>query len=64
MAIIDMAAIRRAFIDQSQSLNIHMADVNFSKRHSMGGSRDSRQACITFAHAEFLTDRKLTRVNG
>ncbi|KAK3811116.1 MAG: ribonucleotide reductase [Benniella sp.] len=34
-AIIDMAADRGAFIDQSQSLNIHMADVNFGKLTSM-----------------------------
>ncbi|KAG0200062.1 Ribonucleoside-diphosphate reductase large subunit [Mortierella sp. GBA30] len=34
-AIIDMAADRGAFIDQSQSLNIHMADVNYGKLTSM-----------------------------
>mmetsp|Transcript_20946 Transcript_20946/g.38956 ORF Transcript_20946/g.38956 Transcript_20946/m.38956 type:complete len:797 (-) Transcript_20946:248-2638(-) len=33
--IIDMAADRGAFIDQSQSLNIHMADVNVGKLTSM-----------------------------
>lgn len=34
-AIIEMAADRGAFIDQSQSLNIHMADVNSAKLTSM-----------------------------
>ncbi|KAG0006643.1 ribonucleoside reductase large subunit Cdc22 [Modicella reniformis] len=34
-SIIDMAADRGAFIDQSQSLNIHMADANFGKLTSM-----------------------------
>jgi ribonucleotide reductase alpha subunit len=33
--IIDMAADRGAYIDQSQSLNIHMRDVNFGKLTSM-----------------------------
>ncbi|KAJ3191569.1 Ribonucleoside-diphosphate reductase large subunit, partial [Irineochytrium annulatum] len=33
--IIDMAADRGAFIDQSQSLNIHLADPNFAKLTSM-----------------------------
>eukprot|EP00842_Homolaphlyctis_polyrhiza_P000606 jgi/Hompol1/1546/HPOL_002736-RA len=33
--IIDMAADRGAFIDQSQSLNIHMAEVNYGKLTSM-----------------------------
>jgi ribonucleoside-diphosphate reductase alpha chain len=34
-AIIDMAADRGAYIDQSQSLNIHIADPNFGKLTSM-----------------------------
>ncbi|KAI8912700.1 ribonucleotide reductase [Gorgonomyces haynaldii] len=33
--IIDMAAARGAFIDQSQSLNIHLADPNYGKLTSM-----------------------------
>ncbi|KAI8927993.1 ribonucleotide reductase [Entophlyctis helioformis] len=33
--IIDMAADRGAFIDQSQSLNIHLAEVNYGKLSSM-----------------------------
>jgi ribonucleoside-diphosphate reductase subunit M1 len=33
--IIDMAADRGAYIDQSQSLNIHIADPNFGKLTSM-----------------------------
>lgn len=33
--IIDMAADRGAFIDQSQSLNIHLADATFGKLTSM-----------------------------
>lgn len=33
--IIDMAADRGAFIDQSQSLNIHLAEVNYGKLTSM-----------------------------
>jgi ribonucleoside-diphosphate reductase alpha chain len=33
--LIDMAADRGAFIDQSQSLNVHMVDVNFGKLTSM-----------------------------
>jgi ribonucleoside-diphosphate reductase alpha chain len=33
--IIDMAADRGAYIDQSQSLNIHMLNVNFGKLTSM-----------------------------
>ncbi|KAI0977826.1 hypothetical protein GJ496_002697 [Pomphorhynchus laevis] len=33
--IIDMAADRAAFIDQSQSLNIHMAEPNYAKVSSM-----------------------------
>ena len=33
--ILEMAAARGAFIDQSQSLNIHMADVNVAKLTSM-----------------------------
>ncbi|RKP16546.1 hypothetical protein ROZALSC1DRAFT_31533, partial [Rozella allomycis CSF55] len=34
-AVIDMAADRGAFIDQSQSLNIHLAEANFQKITSM-----------------------------
>ena len=34
-AVIDMAADRGAFIDQSQSLNIHMAEATFAKLTSM-----------------------------
>ena len=34
-AILDMAADRGAFIDQSQSLNIHIAEPNFGKLTSM-----------------------------
>lgn len=34
-AILDMAADRGAFIDQSQSLNIHLADPNYAKLTSM-----------------------------
>jgi ribonucleoside-diphosphate reductase alpha chain len=34
-AILDMAADRGAYIDQSQSLNVHMADPNFGKLTSM-----------------------------
>jgi ribonucleotide reductase alpha subunit len=34
-AIINMAADRGAFIDQSQSLNIHIAEPNMSKLSSM-----------------------------
>jgi ribonucleoside-diphosphate reductase subunit M1 len=33
--IIDMAADRGAFIDQSQSLNIHIAEPNFANVTSM-----------------------------
>lgn len=33
--LIDMAADRAAFIDQSQSMNIHMTDANFGKLTSM-----------------------------
>lgn len=33
--VLDMAADRGAFIDQSQSLNIHMEDINFGKLSSM-----------------------------
>lgn len=33
--IVDMAAGRGAFIDQSQSLNVHMVDANFGKLTSM-----------------------------
>ena len=33
--LIDMAADRGAFIDQSQSFNVHMADVNYGKLTSM-----------------------------
>jgi ribonucleoside-diphosphate reductase alpha chain len=33
--LIDLAADRGAFIDQSQSLNVHMTDVNFGKLTSM-----------------------------
>ena len=33
--IVDMAADRGAFIDQSQSLNIHMAEANYAKLTSM-----------------------------
>lgn len=34
-AVIDLAADRGAYIDQSQSLNIHMTDANFGKLSSM-----------------------------
>ena len=34
-SIVDLAADRGAFIDQSQSLNIHMVEANFSKLSSM-----------------------------
>merc|ERR1719261_443641 len=34
-AVLDMAADRGAYIDQSQSLNIHMTDVTTSKLSSM-----------------------------
>jgi len=33
--LIDMAADRGAFIDQSQSFNVHIADPNFGKLTSM-----------------------------
>jgi ribonucleoside-diphosphate reductase subunit M1 len=33
--LIDMAADRGAYIDQSQSFNVHMTDVNFSKLTSL-----------------------------
>jgi ribonucleoside-diphosphate reductase subunit M1 len=33
--IIDLALIRAPFIDQSQSLNVHISDANFSKMTSM-----------------------------
>ena len=33
--IIDLALIRAPFIDQSQSLNVHISDPNFSKMTSM-----------------------------
>jgi ribonucleoside-diphosphate reductase alpha chain len=33
--VIDMSADRGAFIDQSQSLNIHIAEPNFGKLTSM-----------------------------
>merc|ERR550539_1932769 len=34
-ALIDMAADRGAFIDQSQSFNVHMTGINFGKLTSM-----------------------------
>ena len=34
-AIVDMAADRGAFVDQSQSLNVHMSDPNFGKLTSL-----------------------------
>lgn len=34
-SLIDMAADRGAFIDQSQSFNVHMTDINFGKLTSM-----------------------------
>jgi ribonucleoside-diphosphate reductase alpha chain len=34
-SILEMAADRGAFIDQSQSLNIHMEDTNFGKLSSL-----------------------------
>merc|ERR1712107_672313 len=40
-AVLDMAAVRGAYIDQSQSLNIHMVDATTAKlssMHSMPGS--------------------------
>ena len=33
--IIDLALVRAPFIDQSQSLNVHISDPNFSKMTSM-----------------------------
>ena len=33
--LIDMAADRGAFIDQSQSFNVHLAETNFAKMSSM-----------------------------
>ncbi len=33
--LIDMAADRGAYIDQSQSFNVHMAEANFGKLTSM-----------------------------
>merc|ERR1712061_839145 len=50
--VIDMAADRGAYIDQSQSLNIHMVDATTAKlssMHFMVGSSASRQACIICA---------------
>ena len=34
-ALVDMAADRGAFIDQSQSFNVHMSDPNFGKLTSL-----------------------------
>src|SRR5690606_3329913 len=34
-AVLEMAADRGAYIDQSQSLNIHMEDTNFGKLSSL-----------------------------
>ena len=48
--VIDMAADRGAYIDQSQSMNIHMIDANPAKVTSMhfyGWKKDSKQECIT-----------------
>ena len=33
--LVDMAADRGAYIDQSQSFNVHMSDVNFGKLTSL-----------------------------
>lgn len=48
--VLDMAADRGAYIDQSQSLNIHMTDASTANCRpciSMDGSLVSRQACTT-----------------
>ena len=46
--VIDMAADRGVYIDQSQSMNIHMIDANPAKVTSMhfyGWQKVSRQGC-------------------
>merc|ERR1711922_69110 len=49
--VLKMAADRGAFIDQSQSLNVHVAEPNFAKLSSMHfyvGKLASRPECIIF----------------
>ena len=52
--LVDMAADRGAFIDQSQSFNVHMADPNFGKLTSLHfyAWRVSRplQPCCSLSH--------------
>ena len=60
--VIDMAADRGPYIDQSQSLNIHIAETNYKKLSSMHfygwrkvGIRYNRHFCIWTSSLIFLT---------
>ena len=49
--IIDMAADRGAYIDQSQSLNLFIQDANFAKMssaHFYAWKKGLKQECITY----------------
>ena len=72
--LVDMAADRGAFIDQSQSFNVHMSDVNFGKLTSLhfyawkAGLKTGMYYLRTRAAADaikFTVDQQVsTSVNG
>jgi ribonucleotide reductase alpha subunit len=55
--VIDLAADRGAFIDQSQSLNIHIAEPNHAKLTSMHFYGWKRGKCVCVHTYRFLRGR-------
>ena len=61
--IIDLAADRSPFIDQSQSLNLHIQDLNFGKFNSMhmyGWSKGLKTGCYYLRSQEAAMAQKFT----
>ena len=61
--IIDMAADRGAFIDQSQSLNIHIAEPTFAKLTSMHFYAWKKVSCCIFRVTFFVREHECHRSN-
>jgi len=61
--IIDLAADRAPFVDQSQSLNLHVQDLDFNKFNSMhmyGWKRGLKTGCYYLRSQEATTPQKFT----
>ncbi len=62
-ALIDLAADRQPFVDQSQSLNLHIEDLKystFSSMHMYSWARGLKTACYYLRTKEAVTPQKFT----